>query len=170
MISNVCVVCPTGSTGRYVNTNQIQLNYSLIGKILCINFVYFGILGIYPNCKCNGENEIFSAHINQCYVECGADSIGLHPHCQCDSYGTYYDVAEFACKTNIGRKCPPKSIGIGPDCLCAEANTTFVDFFWDCYLEGGSFAHYPQSGCPDKSQKWPQCSGIDPNALRSLVG
>lgn len=84
----------------------------------------------------------------------------------------YYEAEEFQCKSNTGRECPLETIGIGPDCLCIRANHTFYDMFWSCYADGTSFggAFAGPQYCPDKGQKYPQCSGIDPNALKSLIG
>lgn len=82
----------------------------------------------------------------------------------------YYEAEEFQCKSNIGRKCPPASIGIGPDCLCVDQDTTFFEGLWGCYGSGVSYAYAPPVACPDRGQKYPQCSGIDPNALKSLIG
>lgn len=127
-------------------------------------------LGIYPDCECGGENDVFSSYLNQCYVECGVGAIGLHPYCRCEAPRMYYETDEFTCKSNFGRECPPQSIGIGPDCLCAEQNKVFFENFWNCYTEGLYFGQASPSSCPDKSQKYPQCSGIDRNALLSLIG
>lgn len=127
--------------------------------------------GVYPNCDCNDKDHVFSAYINKCYIECkgGSTGAGIHPRCDC-GYGMFYKADEFQCKSNIGRECPLLSIGIGPDCLCMEKNKNFFEFLWGCYDKYTGFAYGRPTSCPDRSQKYPQCSGIDPNALKSLVG
>lgn len=82
----------------------------------------------------------------------------------------YYKKDEFECKSNIGRECPPVTIGIGPDCLCIEKTKKFLEHFWSCVDTTATFAFGAPQSCPDRSQKYPQCSGIDPNALKCLVG
>lgn len=133
--------------------------------------LFFVFSGVYPNCDCSDKMHVFSPYINECYIACegGSTGVGKHPHCDCGS-GMFYQVDEFQCKTNIGRECPPVSIGIGPDCLCIEKDKKFFESIWSCINEYASFGHAPPSRCPDRSQKYPQCSGIDPNALKSLVG
>lgn len=95
--------------------------------------------------------------------------MGIHPDCDCGN-GMFYNADEFQCKSNIGRECPPVTIGIGPDCLCIEKNKRFFEAFWKCYDKYAGYAVAMPIRCPDRSQKYPQCSGIDPNALKSLVG
>lgn len=159
--SNVCIECPSNSTGKTFVESEVKKRI----------MIKLHPTGTYPDCECEGEDHIFSSYINECYVECGAGSTGLQPYCRCEMPDTYYETEEFACKSNIGRECPLSSIGIGPDCLCIEANSSFNEHLWGCYGAGGAtFAHYTPTNCPDKSQKWPQCSGIDRNALLSLVG
>lgn len=128
-------------------------------------------IGIYPDCECELENHVFSAYINQCYIECGTDSVGLHPFCRCDQAGTYYEPEEFTCKSNIGRECPEDiSIGTGPDCLCVQKDYVFNSLFWSCYFVNATFAYPSGASCPG-GQSWPQCPvEIDRNTLLSLVG
>lgn len=133
--------------------------------MLCI------ILGVYPDCECSQNEFIFSAYINQCYIECPEDSDGIHPYCRCNEREFYYHLEEKVCKINIGRQCPKESIGIGPDCLCIRNDYIFDRYKWGCYNVKSTFAHPAVSNCPDSSQKWPQCDvSIDRNALLSLVG
>lgn len=135
----------------------------------CSTIHIFYFIGIYPDCVCNDKDQIFSAYINECYIGCGSTGTGKHPHCNCDN-GMFYKADEFQCKSNVGRECPPVTIGIGPDCLCIEKNKMFLESLWKCYSIGVTYAFAPPIRCPDRSQKYPQCSGIDPNALKSLVG
>lgn len=126
--------------------------------------------GIFPNCECELESQIYSAYINQCYIECGSDSVGLHPYCNCNKPETYYEPEEFACKTNVGRECPKVSIGIGPDCLCVQKDYKFNSFYWTCSYKDAAFAYPASASCPS-GHTWPQCPvGIDRNTLLSLVG
>lgn len=126
-------------------------------------------LGIYPNCKCEHQDHIFSAYINECYIECGGDSNGLHPDCDCNELGTYYDPEEFICRSNVGRKCPENSIGIGPDCLCIEEDFRFYDSMWSCLRAESAYSSNAQ--CPEGGNKWPQCNvEIQRNVIISLIG
>lgn len=78
-------------------------------------------IGFYPNCQCIDEEYTFSAYINECYIECPDDAKDIYPRCRCyDRNFFYYDEIEGICKSNMGRKCPKFSIGIGPDCLCIK--------------------------------------------------
>lgn len=128
--------------------------------------------GIYPNCKCELENHIFSAYLNQCYIECGNDSVGLHPRCNCNKPETYYEPLEFACKSNVGRQCPKETtIGTGPDCLCVRKGYIFSTTEWSCQNENFTFGYSPVQSCPYGANKWPQCPvDIDRNTLLSLIG
>lgn len=83
----------------------------------------------------------------------------------------FYKTDEFQCKSNIGRECPPATIGTGPDCLCIEKRKEFIESVWNCleYLVVPK-PYSPPFECPNRSQKYPQCSGIDPSVLKSLIG
>lgn len=154
-----CVECPANSTGLWTTIKIVHLRLTK----------NYSILGIYPDCECEQLDNLYSAYINQCYIECGSGSTGLYPYCKCDEPGTYYEPEEFACKSNVGRKCPDASIGEGPDCLCIQNDIVFIENFWGCYFQNTSFA-YPSAQCPG-GNKWPQCSvEIDRNTLLSLVG
>lgn len=134
------------------------------------NLLNYSSVGVYPDCECSHENYLFSAYINECYIECGSGSSGLYPHCRCYTPETYYDAAEFECKSYIGRSCPLASIGIGPDCLCVQENYIFEKSYWTCYPGNATFAYPSLASCPD-GNKWPQCGvEIDRNTLLSLVG
>lgn len=127
--------------------------------------------GIYPDCECEAEGHVFSAYINQCYIACPENAIGLHPDCRCDDRELYYDQDEFICKSLIGRKCPDDSIGVGPLCLCVRKNYIFSKYLWGCYYEKGAFSIPSYNECSGSNQRWPQCEeSIDKNALLSLVG
>lgn len=155
------------------------LNVHLIHKVrklfpkqkfqsLFIFLLLFFNSGIYPNCECDDKMHTFSAYINECYIGCNG-GIGKHPYCDC-GIGMFYNTEEFKCESNIGRACPKQSIGTGPDCLCIEMNKTFIESLWSCLDHTVTFAFSSSTNCPDRSQKYPQCSGIDPNALKSLIG
>lgn len=125
--------------------------------------------GIYPNCKCNLPKHIFSAYLNQCYIECENGSEGIHPRCRCSEPGTVYNADEFKCSHNIGRKCPPGSVGIGPECLCMQEHHIFIQSRWTCALASSS-AHPSIASCPD-GNKYPQCGiEIERTILLTLVG
>lgn len=129
------------------------------------------LIGVYPNCECNDE-QIFSAYINKCYVECGENSTGLHPHCICDNEDDfYYDVDSKKCESIIGRPCPEDSIGIGPDCLCINESQVFLLSLWECHYEYLGSLFMPDTTCPNRAQKWPQCDvSIDQKVLITLIG
>lgn len=163
--NGLCIECPVNSAGNYFFFSVFNFKFQL-NKI----HVNYSLLGVYPDCECSHEDYLFSAYINECYIECGSGSTGLHPHCRCDTLETYYDAAEFACKSNIGRSCPLASIGIGPDCLCVQENYIFAESYWACYPGNATFAYPALASCPD-GNKWPQCGvEIDRNTLLSLVG
>lgn len=160
-----CFECPITSTGisYHISCTTWSMRYSLIW--------FPSILGVYPECECEQDEHIFSAYINECYIECPEDANGLHPTCRCNEPSFYYDVKERECTTNEGRSCPKESIGVGPDCLCMRENYIFNAYHWRCYNKKATFAQSPTSNCPDSSQKWPQCDvSIDRNALLSLIG
>lgn len=117
------------------------------------------------------QEKIFSAYINECYTECGANSTGLHPNCVCDDDDFYYDVDLKICKSITGRKCPEDSIGIGPDCLCIRTEHIFFIWRWECDTEYLGSPFMPELNCPESGQKWPQCDvAIDQKVLITLVG
>lgn len=150
-----------------------QVRSSYLHENITIFLYLFGISlfpsGIYPDCECEAEDDIFSAFINQCYIGCGGNSIGLHPDCKCNQPDTYYKAEEFACKSNIGRDCPMESIGTGPECLCVRKNYVFNRYSWSCSFVNASFAYPGLASCPGGN--WPQCPlEIDRNTLLSLIG
>ena len=172
---NFCLNCPENSTGTYPDCKCSNALFSKrYGCIKCpanatgfsIKFIYIRIyntlsnvllhLGLFPDCECELENHIYSAYINQCYIECGGGSTGQHPHCKCDKPDTHYEPTEFTCKSNIGRECPKASIGTGPDCLCVQKDHVFNSESWTCDY-GTNFAPgTPQERCPGGG-RWPQC-------------
>lgn len=122
--------------------------------------------GVYPNCKCHQADRLFSAYLNQCYIECPDDSAGIHPDCECNDTSTYYHPTERICKSNVGRKCPKNSIGIGPDCLCIETGRTFYENLWQCTSHESIFYFPTRRSCPEKTDKFPQCEIlVDHNIL-----
>lgn len=173
-ITTMCQMCASivqlTQTVHKFFSNYFRLLSLLLFHALLIT-LFFVFSGVYPNCECTDKGHVFSSYINDCYIACegGSTGIGKHPKCDCGS-GMFYKKDEFQCKTNIGRECPPVSIGIGPDCLCIEKDKKFYESHWSCNSKDVSWAFAPSVRCPDRSQKYPQCSGIDPNALKSLVG
>lgn len=141
-------------------------------KFLTKTLFQFPILiGVYPKCECNDE-KIFSAYINECYIECGGNSTGLHPDCTCDNEEDfYYDADLKSCESIIGRPCPEDSIGIGPDCLCVNEKHVFILSLWECDYEYLGSIYSPETNCPNRAQKWPQCEvSIDRKVLITLIG
>lgn len=157
---------------------ELALHVQLIPEVIffrmkqTFQWFLFQSTGIYPNCECTESEKVFSAYINQCYIECGDDSsTGLHPECICDDKNSYYDVDTKNCKSIVGRTCPEDSIGIGPDCLCMNERHVFMVSLWECDSEYFGMPYIPDSECPDSSQRWPQCSvSIDQKLLTTLIG
>lgn len=167
---NFCFECPANvSKGTYPDCECENGLYG-IPNGQCITCPV-NSTGVYPNCECSDEEYIFSAYINNCYIECPEDAQDIHPYCRCNEHDYHYDKEQRVCKSNVGRKCPKLSIGIGPDCLCMRKSHKFNPSWWECNSDQAVYVQSFASGCPDHSQKWPQCDvSIHRNALLSLVG
>lgn len=164
---NVCVQCPENSSGIYPKCRCSNNRFFSRFHKACIECP-LNATGFYPNCKCSEEGHKFSAFINECYIACPEDSIGKHPQCNCQ-YEHYYDVNDFVCKSNTGRKCSLDSIGVGPDCLCILEEHNFNSYYWSCCSAG--YFSTASNPCPDNSGKCPQCeTSIERNTLLSLIG
>ena len=82
---------------------------------------------------CTERDHIYSAYINECYIECG-DGTGKHPHCHCGKgFDLAYDIEAGMCKPigYEGRPCPPGSLDIDPHCHCVLG--TFEIYDWGCF-------------------------------------
>lgn len=145
-------------TKRYKTKSVNELKKKLL-------IFVFLIKGQFPNCTCTEKDYIYSAYINECFIECG-NGMGIHPRCYCGKeFDSIYDVEARFCKPigYAGRRCPPGSFGIAPNCRCAVGH--FQIYGWGCFF---AYALGPTNYPCDK---WPQCDlGIDRNTLLSLVG